>query len=212
MGGILHVILQRHDYTDTLQREDDGAEEEGPLGDRNDARTLNGSRQVGEHVDEGDHNAHKHQNIGNHREGREELEVPHQTHKDQRRRHDHYPHSDAELGLHVDPHHLLHVGGHEHQIDAAAAQQIDHQKCVHHEPDEAGPAIEGRWTVKEGLLCHIGEAHHWDLASPAQDVGALDQDVDAVGAESAHQKGGHQSKPQASVGEGHGHGQNAGAQ
>lgn len=185
--GILHVVLQGHNYTDAFQGKDDRAEEQRPLHWRNHARALSWRWQVRKHIDERYDNAHKHQNIGNHREGRQKLQIAHQAHEHQRRRHNHNPQTHAEHSIHVNADHLLYIGSHKHQIDAAATKQIDHQKSVDHEAYEAGPAIQRGWTIQKGLFGDICEAHHWYLATPAEYMRALDQHVYAVGAQGAHE-------------------------
>lgn len=80
IGG-LHVVLQGHDYTDALQRKDDSAEEQWPLSGRHHAHTLSRRWQIREHVHKRDDNADKHQNVGDHREGCQELQIAHEAHE-----------------------------------------------------------------------------------------------------------------------------------
>lgn len=77
MGGVFHVVFEGHNYTDTFQSEDDGAEEHGPVnGLDHDLPTVDGV--VGDFVEdviEGDAHSDGHQDVGDHGEGGEVLEL-----------------------------------------------------------------------------------------------------------------------------------------
>jgi len=121
MRGIFHVILQGHNYTNAFQGKNNRAEEEGPMGWINYAFTLCRCWQIREHVDKRNNNADKHQNVGNHREGCQELQIANQAHEDQRCTYNNNPKANTDLIFRILINHLLHIGCHKHQIDAAAA-------------------------------------------------------------------------------------------
>lgn len=190
VGRVLHVILQRHNYTNTFQREDHSAEEEWPLHDIDDAIAFRWRRQIIEYINECNHNADKHQNIGDHREGCEVLQIAHQAHYQQRAGNDYNPHTYIQLFLHIFIQHRLHVCADEHQINATTANQIDDEEDIYHETDETRPAIQTGRSVEEGLFGNIGKTHHRYLTPPAKDVRTFDEYMHTVGAKCTHGKGG----------------------
>lgn len=190
MCRVLHVVLQRHNYTNTFQREDYSAEEEWPLHDIHDAIAFRWCRQIIEYIIECNHNADKHQNIGDHREGCEILQIAHQAHNQQWAGNNYNPYAYIQWFLHIFIQHRLDICADEHQINATAANQIDNKEDIYHETDETRPAIQTGRTVEEGLFGHIGETHHRYFTPPTEDVRTFDEYMHTVGAKCAHRKGG----------------------
>ena len=77
---------------------------------------------------------------------------------------------------------------------------------------KASVFLHGLGTDEKGRLGYVREAEARRLRPPAEVMGALDQYVDAVGADRTDEEGGEQAEQQAGVAEGHRHRQNAGAQ
>lgn len=106
-------------------------------------------------------------------------------------------------------HNLFHVGGYKNIVNAATSEQIDHKEGIDNESGQTGPLVQ-RWRpCEEGGLGYIGKPKRRHLSPTAQNVGALHQNVHTIGANRADQECWNQTEPQAAIGEGERHRQDA---
>lgn len=214
MARVLHVVFQRHHYANAFQGEDGGAEEHGQFGDTFVGGLRIKGGQIGENVVEGDANPSGHQNIGQHGQRREILQVPDQVDEDEKRKHRRHVEPDIKSVFFrgVDIHHLLDVLGDEDDVDAAAPEEINDKEEIDAGLGELGPWTEPFRAGEESCFRHLGEPKTGHFGPPAQLMGAFHQNMHAVGADYSDGKGAEEPKEEAGVSKSQRHGQNSAAQ
>lgn len=158
--GRLHIVFQRHDHTNGLHGED-GYGEEGGQRRQGDEGAFLDWRQILDQIVECDAQAQTHEDIGNHRNGRQVLEIGHPGNQDQW--HEQYTDDYTRLNVASRPmhQHLLKVLGHDDRVDGTGAKIGEKQAKQYGKLCHGRKAAQTLWTLLECSLrdfrkCHLG--------------------------------------------------------
>lgn len=163
-------------------------------------RSFSGLGEILEYVIHSDAHSCGNQDVRHHRERGQVFQFPNQIYKDQRDQHCQHDDTNVHVQFVVVIYDLLDISGHKNHINAAAANQVDDQKGVNDKSSKTRPFVQRFRSRQESSLSYVGESQRWNLSPATQQLGAFDQDMDAVRAYDSYDDGRDESEPESRIG------------